>query len=73
VIEIEKGIPFLARKRAAEPKYPFEGMEVGASFFVAAKERKAVANKLASATYGHKPKKFSVRQVDGGVRVWRVA
>ena len=68
-ITIEKNIPMPARTRTS--KYPFDKLTVGDSFFVQAKKGTlAAAANSAAKRLGWK---FSVRVVEGGVRVWRVA
>lgn len=61
-VKIEKGIP-LANKWKGRNAYPWDQMEVGDSFFVAGK---------AKPTYTRADKRFTLRTVDGGVRVWRI-
>ena len=65
----------------AAKKYPFPEMEVGDSFYFPAKgnskvaKRRAVGRMTASAAGWSKKlpgRKWSVRTVEGGVRVWRV-
>lgn len=67
--KIEKGVPAPEGK---ESKYPFRAMEVGDSFFVPGGNGNRVSS---SATMAGKrtARKFMLRCVDGGVRVWRVA
>lgn len=67
--KIEKGVTVPEGK---ERKYPFRAMEVGDSFFVPGGDRNRVGS---SATMAGKrtARKFMLRCVDGGVRVWRVA
>jgi hypothetical protein len=51
-------------------------MEVGDSFFVAGVKAIALSNASIShvnRSLGGKGKKFRVRTVDGGARVWRIA
>lgn len=65
-IKIEHGIPFPQKS-----VYPFKAMEVGDSFFVPnpKKSIRAMAS-IAGTRHG---RKFLVRSIEGGVRVWRVA
>ena len=68
--EIEKNVSMAAV--IVKPEYPFSKMDVGDSFFVPVKE----SGKLRSVAcwQGNKVgRKFSVRMVDGGYRVWRIA
>ena len=66
--KIEKNIP-LFPPRASRRKYPFHEMEIGDSVFLA--DRKP--SNLGGSTACLAPKKFAFRNVEGGVRVWRVA
>lgn len=68
MFEIEKGVA-IPRGRGM---YPFRNMEVGDSFFVPGATAKNLSTCACqfSARHGH-GWKFSVRTVDGGVRVWR--
>jgi len=52
--------------------YPWDGMDVGDSFFVAGKTSQ---NLVAPAAFQAKSRgwKFTTRTQDGGVRVWRTA
>lgn len=73
-IKIEKGIPIPQTRSKGTSIYPFEGMEVGDSFFVPNKTRQQMDNAC-----GHWRKakgwKFVIRyqeEGDGvGSRVWR--
>ena len=68
MITIDKGVPLQTNRQ----KYPFAQMAIGDSFFVA----DISSLKLSSAaSYWDKRHgtKFTVRKVDGGVRVWRIA
>jgi cell division septum initiation protein DivIVA len=82
--KIEKSIPVPESKRGGRKAdvYPFESLEVGDSFFVASTEAKpnpakSLASTVSSATKRYAnatPKRaFTVRAVDGGARIWRVA
>lgn len=67
--KIEKNVPIPADRRK-KSKYPWKEMEIGDSFFVPGKgthEFRAVPG--AQKRYGMK---FTMRAVEGGVRVWRV-
>ncbi len=69
MIKVEKNIPIPPFRKTL--KYPFEGMEVGDSFFVTDVKRNNLA--ITARKYGSKTgKKFLVRDVKGGVRCWRV-
>lgn len=70
--EIEKGIP-VAEIQMVDPKYPFEKMEVGDSFFV--KHEGKGRNPVAAAIYYYEHKlgrDYTQRAVPGGLRVWRI-
>lgn len=85
--KIEKGVP-LAKKTVqprgfAPGKYPFEDMEVGDSFFYPATDGDSARKRMAASTLnygkrrakwfpGEAPRKYSIRSVEGGLRVWRV-
>lgn len=55
-------------------KYPFKDMNVGDSFFVDANIDKPMTSIYGNAyMFGKKHKmKFSLRRMNGGVRVWRI-
>ncbi len=77
-IKIEKGIPMPASRRDGHSKYPLKDMEVGDSFFVANSPDGRSPAKTIRWTVGAFRKKntgtkFSVRVVEGGIRVWRTA
>ena len=67
--KIEKNIDIPPHKNT---RYPFGVMKVGDSFFVEGGKSNALscAARLHARRHGGK---FTVRQVDGGVRVWRIA
>ena len=68
--QIEKGIPMPEGKPGS--KYPFDGMKVGDSFLVPRKDRSCVSS--AATAYSKKyGTKFSMRTVDGVLRIWRIA
>ena len=68
--QIEKGVPIPGAGRSAA-KYPLAEMEVGDSFFTDV-ERDRIYTAVSYFGYRNN-KKFSVRKVDGGFRVWRTA
>ena len=69
MIKIEKNIPIPTFKKTL--KYPFEEMQVGDSFFVKDVKRNNLS--ITARKYGSKTgRKFLVREVEGGVRCWRV-
>lgn len=65
---LEKDVEFPARTRKG--KYPFEQMDVGDSFFVGAVSVGSLRSTAYSASV-RLERKFAVREVDGGVRIWR--
>lgn len=75
---IEKNVPMPASNNSRRI-YPFASMSVGDSFLVptsddkdaAAKKRTKVAAAI-TADAKRFGRKFATRQVEGGVRVWRV-
>lgn len=70
--QIEKGVPRPAKRQRTV--YPFREMEIGDSFFVSGEnsERSRLIN--AASWFGTRNGvKLSVRKVDGGARVWRIA
>lgn len=76
MITIDKNVPMPEGR--ARSRYPYADMEVGDSFFVVTNgtDENATARRLrgSSFTYGKKAgSKFSVRKMDNGFRVWRVA
>ena len=72
MVEIEKNIPVPKKTRRKPYKYPFPYVEIGDSFFVAGKNQRFFGASVSKAgkTLGCK---FTVRTVEGGVRVWRIA
>lgn len=79
MIQIEKNIPMPA-DRATGMHYPYADMEVGDSFYVETNgtNELATARRLRGSSHaftrrnGGEGKKFSVRKMDNGFRVWRV-
>ena len=70
-MKIEKNIPIPEKRRT----YPLDELDIGDSFLVQVpkEEIKSARNKL-SASVSNASKtgsKFTVRVVDGGLRVWR--
>lgn len=72
-MKIDKGIPLPEPQRGAHSlKYPFQQMEVGDSVFFEGQkigDRPYIAAKKCGRTKG---RRFSGRNVEGGVRIWRV-
>lgn len=68
-VKIEKGVP--APRYRGRYKYPWEVLEVGDSFLVG---EGLYGTVMAGAQYQGKKlgKRFVVRKVEDGVRVWRV-
>lgn len=68
--KIEKGIQIPSLGRPVI--YPFHEMEINDSFFAPMRSYGSV--KTSASNYARKHAvKFSLRKVDGGVRVWRIA
>ncbi len=57
--------------RGAPPKYPFREMQVNDSFFIPKGNNRSLATRasIAGKALGYR---FTVRAVEGGVRIWRV-
>lgn len=73
---IEKNVPMIGRK--SPEFYPWDQMEVGDSFLVPCSEEESVkvASRMSGVCSGRRQRhgqKYSVRKVDGGIRVWRSA
>jgi hypothetical protein len=81
MFQIESGIPLPATTRIGAgrkgSKYPFASMETGTSFFVEDGDEPVKDSTLRSAIGAFNKsnpdsgRKFAVRKVEGGVRVWR--
>lgn len=78
-IKIEKNIPIAPKRAPGRPsksKYPFNEMEIGDSFFVSGITLSTInctVRKFRMRNARNDGLKFTVRAVDGGFRVWRVA
>lgn len=72
MFKIESSIPVPASRQTT---YPFSSMSVGDSFLVEkADPKKAASVRACASVYGKKTNsKFTCKQVEGGVRVWRTA
>lgn len=77
-IEIEKGIPLPNKAVGGKTRtYPFSKMDVGDSFTVPNPKNLSIAqlrNQVNSAVYAFSKNtdtKFTVRAIDGEVKVWR--
>lgn len=76
---VESGVPIPAmRKRGSLAKHPWDDMKVGDSFFVPAVPDWTMT-KLQSRLGSHagsiaksRGTQYTVRQVEGGVRIWRI-
>ena len=72
MFKIEKGI----KQPSYTSTYPLLEMDIGDSFLVLCeeKDRYKTRGRIASACVrkGVRPKKFSIRQVDNGIRCWRI-
>jgi hypothetical protein len=64
---VEKGVPI----PLGRDKYPWERLDVGDSFFVPGKTLRSLATQTSYAgkRFG---RRFRIRLVDGGVRIWRI-
>ncbi len=69
-IKIEDGVPLPTRTHKGA-KYPWNDLEVGQSFAVI--DPPKWFHTTVSAEGRKRGKKFTVRQIDGGARVWRIA
>lgn len=72
MIEIEKGVPLPSDERGRAAKYPWAEMEIGDSFFLKDGSSSSISGAASNAgkRLGFK---FSTREMDDGVRVWRIA
>lgn len=73
MFKIEKNIQ-IPPLRGASKKYPLSEMEIGDSFLVPCdkEDADAVRNRVTQNFYSIRPKRFTGRVVEGGVRVWRI-
>jgi hypothetical protein len=69
--KIENNLPPPGGPVGRPVKYPFQLLNVGQSFFVPLGDRKTISV-CASRVGGRLQRQFAVRQVEGGVRAWRV-
>ena len=67
-LKIEEGIP-IPKMRLR--KYPWEDMKVGDSFFVPDGNNNTIQTAASYAGKRHN-RKYCTRQVNGGIRVWRI-
>jgi hypothetical protein len=52
--------------------YPWRELEIGDSFFVKDKKKNNISN-MASQAGKRMARKFTIRAMEGGIRVWRTA
>jgi len=78
-MKIDKNVPIpeTQYRGQKESKYPFDKLGIGDSFFIECNKENARAKQstlcaLASRFGKNKRKSFIVKQVLGGVRVWRI-
>jgi hypothetical protein len=75
-ILIEKSVPIPLRAGSHASKYPFKGMEIGDSFFVACsfEESGKVRSSMSIFSKRNKNLKFtsSFQKSPEGIRVWRI-
>lgn len=73
MFEIEKGVE-MTKLIGKDNKYPFKTMEIGDSFFVPCGKGESVIvqRNIAQCARHRLPLKFSTRQLEGGVRCWRI-
>lgn len=69
--EIENGIPIQSKLENLR-KYPLREMEVGDSFFIPSVGTNKIGGRFSYLAL-RLGIKITVRNVDGGVRVWRIA
>lgn len=71
--QIESGVPLPNDSGIGAPrKYPFPSMQIGDSFLVAT-EKAANARAAAKMFARRQGVQFTVRKLDSGTRIWRVA
>ena len=71
MIKIEKGVPLPKEKKASA--YPVREMEIGDSFFIAGASIQGKEQAACRQMAGNRGFKLTIRTVEGGLRVWRVA
>lgn len=74
-MRIEKNVPVPAPAPVQRRQYPYADMEVGDSVFIPYEGSTQNSTEAAYArVYGSRhSKRFTVRKVEGGLRVWRTA
>ena len=71
--KIEDGIPIPGQNKVRGTKYPWKELQVGQSFFVPLNgKRAAVVQSTLNSAGKYVGMKVATRQVEGGVRVWRI-
>lgn len=73
-IKIEKNVP-LPKRKLGNPRasrYPWDSMEVGDSFVFPTKVKRTTAMSLSYRTGKITGKRFAIRSVNEGIRVWRL-
>lgn len=71
---VEEGVPIPEIKRGRRDytsKYPFRDLEVGESFFVPDRSKKASLGGYCTRMGNRLGRKFTLRVIENGVRVWR--
>ena len=72
IIEKNIQIPEVTRRGGFRSK--FADMEVGDSVFALGKDSRSLAPQASNwGRTQNPPRKFTQRQIDGGIRVWRIA
>lgn len=66
-VDIEVGLPIPEKVS----KYPWNDLQIGQSFVY--KGKRTSANAIAWKVGNEKGWKFTLRSVDGGIRIWRTA
>ena len=78
MLQIDKNIP-VPEPKQKPTQYPFETMEVGDSFLVKSEEGKTgkqLSQRISPSASRHAKltnRKYTLRIVEGGVRVWRTS
>lgn len=70
-MKIEKNIPLVAAKPPRERVYPFADMSIGDSLFFEGIDHKSNPASAARKWSQRHDQKFSCRNVEGGLRIWR--
>lgn len=69
--KVEKGLKIPEYKNSSK-KYPI--LKVGESFFVPCtdEDKQRIQNNLSTGSRYRREGKYTVRRVDGGIRIWRI-